>query len=128
MRFSRPMFLSGLMVLVESENTHDNNKSPFLCHLPRNVLQLYDIYGITVNILPQGDLLIESPLNKKYRKVASADDRPACLALKTFKCLPLLRWNNISDPQKKDGRGVLDNKIAIEAQISIRLDRKKQTV
>ena len=45
-----------------------------------------------------------------------------------FKCLPLQRWNNISDPQKKDGRGVLDNKIAIEAQISIRLDRKKQTV
>jgi hypothetical protein len=81
MRFSRPMFLSGLMVLVESENTHDNNKSPFLCHLPRNVLQLYDIYGITVNTLPQGDLLIESPLDKRYRKVASADDRPACLAL-----------------------------------------------
>jgi len=122
------MFLSGLMVLVESENTHDNNKSPFLCHLPRNVLQLYDIYGITVNTLPQGDLLIESPLNKRYRKVASADDRPACLALYMFKCLPLQRWNNISDPQKKDGRGVLDNKIAIEAQISIRLDRKKQTV
>ncbi len=89
MRFSRPMFLSGLMVLVESENTHDNNKSPFLCHLPRNVLQLYDIYGITVNTLPQGDLLIESPLDKRYRKVASADDRPACLALYMFKCLPL---------------------------------------
>ena len=42
---------------------------------------------------------IENLLNKKYKKVASADGRPAYPALPMFKLLLLQRWNNLSDPQ-----------------------------
>jgi len=42
---------------------------------------------------------IESLLNKKYKKVESADGRPAYPPLPMFKLLLLQRWNNLSDPQ-----------------------------
>jgi IS5 family transposase len=42
---------------------------------------------------------IESLLNKKYKKVASADGRPAYPPLPMFKLLLLQRWNGLSDPQ-----------------------------
>jgi IS5 family transposase len=41
---------------------------------------------------------IEKVLNKKYRKVASADGRPAYPALPMFKLLLLQRWYGLSDP------------------------------
>jgi IS5 family transposase len=42
---------------------------------------------------------IERLLNKKYKKVESADGRPAYPVLPMFKVLLLQRWNNLSDPQ-----------------------------
>jgi len=44
---------------------------------------------------------IENLLNKKYKKVASADGRSAYPPLPMFKHLLLQRWNNLSDPLKR---------------------------
>ncbi|MCX5814096.1 MAG: IS5 family transposase [Proteobacteria bacterium] len=60
--------------------------------------------GYTNSFLEKIDMLInwkniESLLNKKYKKVASADGRPAYPALPMFKLLLLQRWNGLSDPQ-----------------------------
>lgn len=60
--------------------------------------------GYSNTFLEKIDMLInwkniESLLNKKYKKVASADGRPAYPALPMFKLLLLQRWNGLSDPQ-----------------------------
>ena len=60
--------------------------------------------GYADTFLEKVDLLIdwkkiERLLNKKYKKVESADGRPAYPALPMFKLLLLQRWNNLSDPQ-----------------------------
>lgn len=45
---------------------------------------------------------IEDILKKRYKKVASADGRPAYPPLPMFKLLLLQRWYNLSDPQLEE--------------------------
>lgn len=45
---------------------------------------------------------IEKVLRKKYRKVASADGRPAYPPVPMFKLLLLQRWYGLSDPGLED--------------------------
>jgi len=60
--------------------------------------------GYTNTFLEKIDMLInweniEKLINKKYKKVASADGRPAYPGLLMFKLLLLQRWHGLSDPE-----------------------------
>jgi len=60
--------------------------------------------GYTNTFLEKIDMLInweniEKLINMKYKKVASADGRPAYPGLPMFKLLLLQRWHGLSDPE-----------------------------